>query len=320
VQEALASLVSTGYLERDGRGGSQGYTYALVRDPEGMSLGISLDPLPGEAVDAEQTRGSRGIAREGARAIEGLNLQEDPAIARSRDGESNGQPREEARKSREKGTVRHRPIELAERKILDQGEEFCLYGEEQKGKPDGIKLAELGWARRLGGTVDDATAPTETMAGDGVDVNADPVARYTAAFEIGSVLAMTATEIFQHGGRVLSKGEQIPPDWPSDPQDVHERLTRLAPVLPITNRDHPYFEGDWYPCDEPPEVRDGYTHVEYWEGDDDGKEGIWVFAIHEPGQPVDRDEVVSYVWAGAKRLEKVVENVLELPSTWDLSS
>jgi hypothetical protein len=62
VQEALTSLTSTGYLERDGRRGSQGYSYTLVRDPEGMTLGISLEPPDDVAGEDEGTRGSRGTA------------------------------------------------------------------------------------------------------------------------------------------------------------------------------------------------------------------------------------------------------------------
>ena len=166
-------------------------------------------------------------------------------------------------------------------------------------------------------TGDDATALTEATAWDGADVDGDPVARYTATFEFGSVDAMTATEIFRYGGRALGKGGHILPDWPPDPQDVHERLRRLAPVLGIAKRDHPYFENGWYPCDEPP-VKEGCTHVEYWEGEDTDKEGLWVFAVHEPGEPVDRDEVESYVWNGVKRIEKVVEHFLELPSSLEL--
>jgi hypothetical protein len=320
VQEVLASLTSTGYLECDGRGGSQGSTYTLVRDPEGMTLGISLDPLPGEAVDAERTRGPRGIAREGDRAIETAGLQEDPAVARSRGGDRDGQPQEEARESDEEDAMRQRPVDLAEKTIYERGEEFYLYGEEQKEKPAGTKLAELGWARRLDVAEHDVAAPAETSAASGVDVNADPVARYTASFEIGSVEAMKATEIFQRGGRVLTKGEHIPPDWPSDPREVHEHLGRLAPILRTTKRNHPYFEGYSYPCDEPPDVREGYTHVEYWESEDGEKEGLWVFAIHEPGEPIDRDEVEASVWARVKPLERVVEHFLELPSALELFS
>jgi hypothetical protein len=154
-------------------------------------------------------------------------------------------------------------------------------------------------------------------AGDSGDVDRDPVARYTASFEIGSVEVMTATEIFQGGGRALSKGEHIPPDWPSDSREVHERLRRLAPILQTTKRQHPYFEGYSYPCDEPPAMREGYTHVEYWESEDGGKEGIWVFAVHEPGESVDREEVEDYVWVRVKDLEKVVEHFLDLPGAFD---
>jgi hypothetical protein len=95
VQEVLASLTSTGSLECDGRGGSQGYTYSLVRDP------------PHDlAEENEGTRGSRGIARNADRAIESPNLQEDLTIARSRGGDSNGQPQEEAREPDEEDAVR----------------------------------------------------------------------------------------------------------------------------------------------------------------------------------------------------------------------
>ena len=201
-QEVLASLTSTGYLERDSRRGSQGYSYTLVRDPEGMTLGISLEPPDDAAGEDEETRGSRGIAREGDRAIESPSLQEDPEIARSRGGDSNG-PQEEAREPEKQDTVRQRPIDLAEKTIHERGEEFYLYGEEQKAKPARIKLAELGWARKWDLTDDEVVVPTGATAGD---VDRDPVARYIASFEIGSVEVLTATEIFQGGGRVLSKG------------------------------------------------------------------------------------------------------------------
>jgi hypothetical protein len=318
VQEVLASLASTGYLECDGRGGSQGFTYTLTRDPEAMTLGISLGPPPDAAGEDEGTRGSRGNARNGGRAIESPSLQEESEIARSRGGDGN-EPKEEAREPDKEDTVRHKPIELAEETIHERGEEFYLYGEEQKAKPARIKLAELGWSRKADVTDGDAVVPTGATAGDSGDVDRDPVARYTASFEIGSVEVTTATEIFQGGGRVLSKGEQIPPDWPADSREVHERLSRLAPILRTTKRNHPYFEGYSYPCEEPPDVREGYTHVEFWEKEDGDKEGIWVFAVHEPGEPVDREEVEDYVWVRVKFLEKVVEHVLELPGTFDAS-
>jgi hypothetical protein len=108
VQEALSSLASKGYLESDGRGGSQGYSYTLVRDPEGITLGIYLDPPPDAAGEDEGTRGSRGIARNGDRAIESPNLQGDPEIARPRGGDGN-EPQEEAREPDEEDTMRQKP-------------------------------------------------------------------------------------------------------------------------------------------------------------------------------------------------------------------
>jgi hypothetical protein len=281
-----------------------------------MTLGIYLDPLPGEAVHTEGTRGSRGIARNGDRALEIGDLQGDPEIARSRDGDSN-EPQEEAREPDEEDTVHHRPIDLAEQTIHERGENYYFYGEEQKAKPARIKLAELGWARRSDVTDGDAVVPAGATAGDSTDAIHDPVARYTASFEIGSVEVMTATEIFQGGGRVLSKGEHIPPDWPADSREVHERLGRLAPILQTTKRNHPYFEGYSYPCEEPPDVRHGFIHVEFWEKEDGDKEGLWVFAVHEPGEPFDLEEVEDYVWVRVKDLEKVVEDFLELPGAFD---
>ena len=88
------------------------------------------------------------------------------------------------------------------------------------------------------------------------------MARDTASFMIGSIAVLTATEIFQGEGRDLSKGEQIPPDWPVDSREVHERLCRLAPILRTTKRQHPYREGDHHPCEEPLDVREAYTHVD----------------------------------------------------------
>jgi hypothetical protein len=280
-------------------------------------LGISLEPPDDAAGEDEETRGSRGSARNSDRAIESPSLQEDPEIARSRGGDSNEPSQEEAREPNEQDAVRQRPIDLAEETIHERGEEFYLYGEEQKAKPARIKLAELGWSRRSDVTGGDAVVPTGATAGDSADVDRDPVARYTASFEIGSVVVLTATKIFQGGGRVLSKGGHIPPDWPADSREVHERLSRLAPFLQTTECQHPYFEGDPYPCEEPPEVREGYTHVEFWEKEAGDKEGMWVFAVHEPGEPVDREEIEDYVWVRVKPLEKVAEHYLELPGTFD---
>jgi hypothetical protein len=175
----------------------------------------------------------------------------------------------------------------------------------------------LGWSRKADVTDGDAVVPAGAMARDSENVDRDPVVRYTASFEIGSVEVMTATEIFQGGGRVLSKGEHIPQDWPADSREVHERLSRLAPILRTTKRNHAYFEGYPYPCEEPPDVREGYTYVEYWESEAADKEGLWVFAVYEPGEPVDREEVEDYVWLRVKDLEKVVENFLELPGSFD---
>ena len=211
--------------------------------------------------------------------------------------------------------MRQRPIDLAEEMIHERGEEFYLYGEEQKAKSARIKLAELGWSRKSDITDDEVIVPTGATVGD---VDRDPVARYSASSEIGIVEVLTATEIFQGAGRVMSKGEHIPPDWPADSREVRERLSRLAPILRATKRQHPYFEGYSYPCEEPPDVREGYTHVEYWESEAGDKEGIWVFAVHEPGEPVDREEVEDYVWIRVKDLERVVEDFLELPSGLEL--
>jgi hypothetical protein len=318
VQEVLASLASTGYLDCDRRGGSQGFTYTLTRDPEAMTLGISLEPPDDAAGEDEGTRGSRGIARNSDRALDMGGLQEDIAIARTRGGDGNGRAQVEAREPDEEDTVRQRPIDLAEETIHERGEEFYHYGEEQKAKPAGIKLAELGWVRKSDVTDDEVVVPTGATVGDRGNMDRDPVARYTATFEIGSVEVLTATEIFRGGGRVLSKGEHIPPDWPVDPQEVHERLRYLAPILRATKRQHPYFEGYSYPCEEPPAVREGYTRVEYWEKENSGnEEGFWVFAVHEPGEPVDREEVEDYVWVRVKPLEKVAEDFLDLPGAFD---
>ena len=56
--------------------------------------------------------------------------------------------------------MRQRPIDLAEETIHERGEEFYLYGEEQKAKPARIKLAELGWARKSDVTDGDVIVPT----------------------------------------------------------------------------------------------------------------------------------------------------------------
>jgi hypothetical protein len=238
-------------------------------------------------------------------------LQEDLPIARSRGEDSNDRAQEEAREPDEEGAIRQRPIDFAEETIHEQGEEYFSYGEEQRAKPERIKLAELGWSRKPD---DEVVVPTGATAGNSGDVDRDPVARYTASFMIGSIAVLTATEIFQGEGRDLSKGEQIPPDWPVDSREVHERLCRLAPILRTTKRQHPYREGYYHPCEEPLDVREAYTHVEYWESEAGDKEGLWVFAVHEPGEPVDREEVEEDVWFSVKDQEKVVEHFLELPS------
>jgi hypothetical protein len=64
--------------------------------------------------------------------------------------------------------------------------------------------------------------------------------------------------------------------------------------------------------------RAGHTHVEYWEKESSSnEEGYWVFAVHEPGEPVDREEVEAYVWVRVKPLEKVAEHFLDLPGAFD---
>src|SRR5215208_7705658 len=90
--------------------------------------------------------------------------------ARARGRDSIGLPQEEAGEPDEEDTVRHRPIDLAEKTIHERGEEFYFFGEEQKAKPAATKLAELGWSRRLDVTEDDVVAPAEDSAEDGVDV------------------------------------------------------------------------------------------------------------------------------------------------------
>jgi hypothetical protein len=47
VKDALKSLADTGYLDCDGRQGPQGYSYAVAREAEAVSLNIFLRPPPG---------------------------------------------------------------------------------------------------------------------------------------------------------------------------------------------------------------------------------------------------------------------------------
>ena len=108
MQDALKSLTATGYLDCDGSRGPQGYRYTLVRESGEKRLGISLRPS-GEGEDGDddgasddpeaedpvqggargrgrrEERGSRDIARNHIRAIESSDLQEEGAIARSRE-------------------------------------------------------------------------------------------------------------------------------------------------------------------------------------------------------------------------------------------
>jgi hypothetical protein len=211
------------------------------------------------------------------------------------------------------------PEDLSERTLHERGEEFYLYGEEQKAKPAATKLAELGWSSRLDVTGGEVTAPEEDTAEPDPDVDRDPVARWIGSFDMGSVTVMTAAEIFGRGGRIMSQ-DPVPPDWPADTREVHERLRVLAPILRTIKCNHPYFEGDTFPCEVPPDTREGYVHVEYWaKKDSREEEGLWVFAVHEPGEPTDREEIEAYVWWNVKPREQVVEHFLELPGVFDSS-
>lgn len=161
VQDALKSLVSTGYLDCDGRRGPQGYKYTLVRESGERRLGISLraahdseddedggsedtdeeEPVQSYEDDEEKDvaeRGSRDIARNDIRTIERGALQEEGAIARSREDHTEDNFEND---------------EPDEGEVVDHLEE----------------LTKLGWYRA------EATFAAEDVSEDGFEE--DPVAR-----------------------------------------------------------------------------------------------------------------------------------------------
>lgn len=58
LKEILRSLSETGYLDCDGRTGPQGYTFTVARDPENVSLGISLVSSP-DSKQPDERKGYR---------------------------------------------------------------------------------------------------------------------------------------------------------------------------------------------------------------------------------------------------------------------
>jgi hypothetical protein len=66
VKEVLKSLTDTGYLDCDGRAGPQGFSYTVAREPEEVSLGISLRPPPDteeSPANSEESAGRDAFAR-----------------------------------------------------------------------------------------------------------------------------------------------------------------------------------------------------------------------------------------------------------------
>ncbi len=289
VQEALKSLTSTGYLDSDGRRGPQGSSYTLARELEQAALGVFLRPPDddgtaeedagtddgdeeeGEVGDEQAKRGSRGIARDGDRAIVRTDWQVKGADARSRGGDGEGDLREEGARD---------------------GEEV-----EGEGREDGVaewetgiepldKLTEHGWFRSrdvgLGGgepSVDHAA------------VNEEPVARWIRGWVClydpgpGSLPWVgTTEELFKAGGE-----EGARPDcWPSSPREVYERLVRMAPALQAKHRYGDVRLQDGPPTKGPvePETlrREGYLRVEYWRKEGAAEEeGLWVLTALKPG-------------------------------------
>jgi hypothetical protein len=170
--------------------------------------------------------------------------------------------------------------------------------DEWKAQSAKENLDILGWARARTFGPRELADPSTLTAEDVLDLEEDPVARW-----ISDVLwrspgwAKTAERFFALHGKGRSEEELRSMGWPTSPQEMQERLERLAPIL----------EGK-VPCLRPYPPRLGRVmHLEYWEKGATGQR-IWVFVPVCQGGPTE-EEIEEIVWREAIYVEGIRERL-----------
>ncbi|HSK82816.1 MAG TPA: hypothetical protein VK902_05335 [Rubrobacter sp.] len=136
---------------------------------------------------------------------------------------------------------------------------------EWKARSTRENLDILGWARTRTFVPSEVAESTESAESRPVPED-DPVARMLASWLwYGEGSAMTVRRLFKLRAEGKSKEELRSVGWPTDPQEMQERLERVVPFLQGKN---PFRE------DLPPR-RDRFMHFEYWEKGSTS-ERLWV--------------------------------------------
>ena len=316
VQDALKSLASTGYLDCDGRRGPQGYRYTLVREPGEKRLGISLrpsgegedgdddgasddpeaeDPVQGGAAGEDEERGLRDIARNHIRAIESGDLQEEGAIARSREEDEED---------------------------YFQGDEFA---EDEDDIDHLAALTELGWYRA------ETTFAAQDLPED-YALDSDPVARrlrhdvgiyrgrnynwMTPLYKFETPWVVSAEELFEMGPEEGTERGQGSAEWPASPGQMSARLERVIPRL--QSHPHQFWDpglSDWYaqvtmdhPFDLEKVCKPAYLHAERWRNEHSGEELWALVALQEawgvPDEAIE-EAVHRRVTSGPRTAEEI---------------
>jgi hypothetical protein len=274
VQDALKSLVESGYLESARRGGPGGYVYTLSRNPEDKGLGIYLR-TPGD--DGEDgSEGPDADAREKAMETGPIEENEDE------EGESREEDAEDDSASDE--------LEDPEEEDVDH------LGE----------LTELGWYRaQISFIAEDSL--------EDYPLDEDPVVhrlRHAVPIYAGYCLdprndefddtprTVTAEDVLNLEAENKSEEELRSMGWPATPEEMATHLKRIIPLLQggalpfydpgldawyCLDPDAPQFSGDPEKLCKP-----AYCHCELWVNEETSEE-IWALtALREGWRPPDK--------------------------------
>jgi hypothetical protein len=291
VQEALKSLVESGYLESARKDGPGGYVYTLSRDPEDKGLGIYLRAPGGEGQDdAKETDADE---------------HGDPGASNALEEEEEDESYDEAEDA------------LTGRELYDPREENPLE-----------ELTELGWFRSGTDFIAEESPEEDVLDGDPVVYrlrHAIPVyggmspENCVDAFD-DTPLAVTAEDVFNWEAQNKTEEELRSAGWPTTPEEMDVHLKRIIPLLQrVAHRFYDPGRDEWYcnapdvRCPDDPEklCNEAYLHAELWVNEEISEE-VWALtALRQNWQPPDK-AIEGIVWLRVTRDDdEVVE--LEIP-------
>jgi hypothetical protein len=241
--------------------GEDGYDDGASDDPE------AEDPIQRSTAGEDEERGLRESARNDIRAIESGDLQEEGAIARSRE--------------------------------VDEEDHFENDEPDDEEVVDYIaELSRRGWYRA------ETTFTAEDVPED-CSVDLDPVAR-RLRYEVGiykgrnwcsdvygnpSPCALTAQRLFEMGPESDTEEDIPSAPWPAKPEVMAERLETVIPLLQAG--EYRFWDpgySDWcaqnlidHPLDLEKSCKPAYLHAGRWRNEHTGEE-IWALvALREGG-------------------------------------